>query len=178
VLTRALWLNGTVGSGKDTIGVAIAERLASRGEAVGFVATDALGALWPRSPDDPFNTRVVAQNLAAVAANFSAAGARSLVVAGVIKAHRELERFERAIGAPVALVRLIVPAAELERRLGLRHGEIDPTGLRWHLDRSPTLTAILDAAGLPMIDVPNGGHPDDTARAVIAAVGWDPPPSR
>ncbi len=172
MVIRALWLNGTVGSGKNTVGAAVAERLANGGEAVAFVATDALGALWPRPPDDPFNTGVVAKNLAAVAANFSTAGARSLIVAGVIKAHTELELFEQAIRAPVSLVRLIVPEPELKVRLRRRHGEIDPSGLRWHLDRAPTLTKILDASGLPMLDVANVGHPNDTASGVLAAAGW------
>ena len=173
VVSRALWLNGTVGSGKDTVGAAVADRLAMNGEVVGFVSTDALGALWPRPPDDPFNTAVVAKNLAAVAANYFAAGAQSLVVAGVIQGRTELELFERAVGAPITLVRLLVPAPELEVRLRQRHGEIDPTGLRWHLDRAPTLSAILDTSGLAMADVMNVGHPADVARAVLAAAEWE-----
>jgi adenylylsulfate kinase len=177
VVTRALWLNGTVGAGKTSVGAAVADRLAISGEAVAFVDTDALGDLSPRPPDDPFNTRLVAKNLAAVTANFSAAGARSLVVAGVIQAHSELELYARAIGAPVTLVRLLVPAPELVLRLRQRHGENDASGLRWHVDRAPTLAAILDASGLPMLDVTNAGDPDDTARAVIAAAGWEPPGS-
>ncbi|HJR25470.1 MAG TPA: AAA family ATPase [Acidimicrobiales bacterium] len=172
MIERVLWLNGTVGSGKSTIGALVAERLASRGVPTAFVSTDWLGDLGPRSPEDPFNATLVVDNLAAVAENFSAAGARDLVVAGVIKDQAELERFTHAVGATITLVRLVVPAAELEERLRGRHGELDPTGLRWHLDRAPVLTAILDAAALEMIEVSNSGNPADTAAAVVAAAGW------
>lgn len=175
MVIRALWLNGTVGAGKTTVGAVIAELLADRGEAVAFIDTDALGAAWPRSPDDPFNTRLVADNLAAVVANFAAAGVRSLVVAGVVQDRSDLERYQRAIGAPVTLVRLVVPAPEVEERLRRRHGEIDPGGLRWHVDRAPTLAALLDEAGLPMLEVSNIGQPDETAGAVLTAAGWDRP---
>lgn len=172
VIIRALWLNGTVGAGKTTVGAAIADCVAISGEAVAFVDTDALGAFLPRPPEDPFNTRLVEQNLAAVVANFSAAGARSLVIAGVIQTSNHLERYNRAICAPVTIVRLMVHESELDERLRRRHGEIDASGLRWHRDRAPTLTAILDASGLPMLEVANAGHPDDTARAVLAAARW------
>jgi adenylylsulfate kinase len=171
-MTRVLWLNGTVGAGKTTVGATIADLLASRGEAVAFVDIDALGAAWPRSPDDPFNTRLVADNLAAVVANFAAAGVRSLVVAGVIQDGRDLDRYQRAIGVAITLVRLVAQASEIEDRLRRRHGEVDPSGLRWHVDRAPTLAAILDDADLPMLDVRNIDHPDETALAVISSAGW------
>jgi hypothetical protein len=176
VVARVLWLNGTVGVGKTTVGTVVAGRLAASGETAAFVDTDALGDLAPRPVDDPFNTRLVARNLAAVAANFSEAGARSLVVAGVIEATDDLERYEQAVCARITLVRLVMPAPDIESRLRARHGDIDPGGLRWHLDRAPVLAAALDASSLPMIDVTNSGDPDTTARAVLAAVGWAPPP--
>jgi hypothetical protein len=47
-------------------------------------------------------------------------------------------------------------------------------GLRWHVDRAPTLAAILEASGPPMLDITNAGPPDDTAQTVIATVGWEP----
>jgi len=173
VALRVLWLNGTVGAGKTTIGATVAERLANKGEAVAFIDTDALGDLSPRPADDPFNTRLVAKNLSAVASNFADAGARTLIVAGVIQTEGDLELYERAVRAPITLVRLVVPPTELELRLHQRHGEIDPDGLRWHADRAPTLAAILDRSELRMLTVTNLGHPNDTARAVLAAAEWE-----
>jgi len=85
------------------------------------------------------------------------------------------DRYQQAIGAPVTLVRLVAQASEVEDRLRRRHGEVDPSGLRWHVDRAPTLAAILDDADLPMLDVSNIDHPDETARAVLTAAGWDRP---
>lgn len=47
---------------------------------------DWLRNTWPAPPDDPFNTALELENLAAVAANFRRAGVRFLVLAGVLDA--------------------------------------------------------------------------------------------
>ena len=40
---RAVWLNGTVGAGKTTVGQVLAEHVADAGDAVAFINTDDLG---------------------------------------------------------------------------------------------------------------------------------------
>ena len=172
MIVRALWLNGTVGVGKTTVAAAVAEQLARSCERVAFVDTDALSQLSPPHSDDPFNTRLIAKNLEAVTANFSDAGARTLVVAGVIETEGNLRLYESAVGAHMTLVRLVLPAPEIDVRLGRRHGELDPGGLRWHAERAAVLAANLDASGLRMVTVENLSHPEETARAVLAATGF------
>ena len=172
MIVRALWLNGTVGVGKTTVGAEVANQLATAGDPVAFVDIDALGDLSPRPPDDPFNTRLVAKNLEALTKNFSTAGARTLVVAGVIETEENLRLYESAVGAPITLIRLVVPLPQIQLRLRRRHGELDPGGLRWHSERAAVLAACLDVSGLPMIAVANSGHPEGTARAAIAAAGF------
>ena len=169
MIVRALWFNGTVGVGKTTVAAAVANQLAVAGDPVAFVDIDALGELSPSPPDDPFNTRLVAKNLEAVTRNFATAGARTLVVAGVIETQEHLELYESAVGAPITLSHLVVPLPEIELRLRRRHGEHDPGGLRWHSERAPVLAACLDASGLPMTPVANTGVPEGTARVAIAA---------
>ena len=169
---RAVWLNGTVGAGKTTVGEVLAEHLADVGEAVAFINTDDLGTSWPRPAEDPFNVTLVTKNLAAVANNYVAAGARTLVVAGVVQMNAQLERYANALGTAPRLVRLVVSQKQIERRLHGRHGELDDAGLRWHLARAPELDNILDESDLSTTVVENNRAPLATAKAVLAAIEW------
>jgi adenylylsulfate kinase len=84
VIERAALLSGTVGAGKTTVGEELAELLKDRGEAHAFIDLDGLSELWPAPEDDRFNGRLVLANLAAITRNFAAAGARTLVMSGVV----------------------------------------------------------------------------------------------
>jgi adenylylsulfate kinase len=172
MLVRAVWLNGTVGAGKTTVGEVLAEQLADAGEAVAFINTDDIGRSWPRPASDPFNNALATRNLASLASDYVAAGVRTIVVAGVIQTRDQLERFTVALGTAPALVRLVVSSEEVERRLARRHGEFDDAGLRWHVARAPELADILSRGDLPMTPVENSGSPLATAHAVLAAIGW------
>lgn len=172
MLVRSVWLNGTVGSGKTTIGEVLAEHLANTGEAVAFVNIDDLGTAWPRPADDPFNVAVVTQNLGALVSNYQAAGARTVVVAGVVQTQDQLDRYASVLGIAPQLVRLVAPPDEVERRLRVRHEVWDHAGLRWHLARAPELEDLLDDADLSMTVVENRGSPLETAQAVLSAIGW------
>jgi hypothetical protein len=172
MLVRAVWLNGTVGVGKTTVGHVLAEHLADAGEAVALINTDDLGTSWPRPPDDPFNVSLVTKNVGALANNYVAAGARTIVVAGVVQRTSQLEHFANALGTVPRLVRLVASATEIERRLRGRYGELDDSDLRWHLARAPELDDILDQSDLPMTVVQNDGPPLMTAKAVLAAIEW------
>src|SRR5947207_117269 len=155
VFDRAVWLNGTVGAGKTTVGEVLVEHLADAGDAVAFINTDDLGNSWPRPADDRFNVALVTQNLGALARNYAAAGARTMVVAGVVQTNPQLDAYAKAIGTVPLLVRLVVSPTTVERRLRIRHGDIDDSGLRWHLARAPELHRILDVSDLPLVIV---GH--------------------
>jgi hypothetical protein len=101
-----------------------------------------------------------------------AAGARTIVVAGVVQAGAGLRRYTAALGVAPRLVRLVVPPEEAERRLRSRHGELDAADLHWHLGRAPELDDILDKSDLPMAVVGNVGPPLATAMAVLTAIEW------
>lgn len=141
---HALLLNGTVGVGKTSVADAISEREA-RPHAV--VDLDEIRRFRPAAAGDPFNLELQLANVAALAANFGAAGAQLVVVAGVIESREDAERFRRAVGGHATFVRLTADAAVIERRLSARHAD-DPDGLAWHLARAAELTAILDFAGI------------------------------
>ena len=156
---RALLLTGTVGVGKTTTADAVGERLREQGVPHAVVDLDELCRCWPAPPADPFHTALELANLAAVAGTYRAAGAQRLVLAGVAESRDDRDRYERALGVPLDVVRLVGSAAVVEPRLRVRH-VADPEGLAWHLRRRGELDAVLDAA--------------DVADAVVAVDGLTP----
>lgn len=170
---RALFLNGTVGVGKSTTADAVAEALQARSIRHAVIDLDALRNGWPAPAGDRFNTTIELANLRSVAANFVAAGAQVLVLAGVLEDAAMLNHYRDALGdAALTVVRLSVSPEEGQRRLARRHDN-DPTGLAWHRNRFGELDAVLDAAGIPGPRVDTTGvAPADVARTVLTLVGF------
>ncbi|HVB43053.1 MAG TPA: hypothetical protein VNF47_10165 [Streptosporangiaceae bacterium] len=83
-LIPVLWLCGPAGVGKTTVGWEIYAQFAQAGVAVGYVDIDQLGNFYPDPAADPGRYRMQAGNLGAVVAAFQAAGARCVVVSGVV----------------------------------------------------------------------------------------------
>lgn len=170
-MAAALFLNGTVGSGKSATADAAGELLAERGIPHAVIDLDALRRVWPAPADDPFHTALELENLRAYAANAVDAGARVLVLAGVLEEAPMLQRYEDAVAGPVTLVRLLAEADETQRRLRARHAA-DPDGLAWHLARRGELEAVLDAAALPGATIRTDGRtPREVATEALAR--WD-----
>lgn len=112
------------------------------------------------------------RNLRSVTANYRAAGALRLVLAGVIEQRFHLPDYERAVDCTVRIVRLHADPNVLAGRLRDRHRD-DPDGLAWHLARAPELTAALDQAGVADAEVDTTGRPiPEVAADVLAAIGW------
>jgi adenylylsulfate kinase len=168
MLERALVVTGTVGVGKTTVAEQVAGLLAEAGEPHAWIDLDALSAAWPRPSDDRFNTRLTVENLACVATNMTAAGARSLVLSGVVHTREVLDLYERAIGVAITVVRLRSPPEVVEARLRRRYSDTDPESLKWHLDRAPELDVILDASPVAMHLVPSTSSVMEVARSVMA----------
>jgi adenylylsulfate kinase-like enzyme len=114
-----LWLCGPPGVGKTTVAWEIYERVGRAGSAPAFVDVDQLGMCYPAQTGDPDRHMLKARNVAALRANFSAAGARGLVVSGVVDAGRELDVGSLG-GPPIMVCRLRADRAELGVRLGRR----------------------------------------------------------
>jgi adenylylsulfate kinase-like enzyme len=79
-----LWLCGPPGVGKSTIGWEIYTQLIEAGIATGYVDIDQLGMCYPEPASDPGRYRMKARNLGVVVASYQAAGARCVVVSGVV----------------------------------------------------------------------------------------------
>jgi chloramphenicol 3-O-phosphotransferase len=171
-----VFLNGTVGVGKSTVADAIS---AIEPGPHAVVDLDQLRRLHPAPRADVFNHELELRNLLALAANYREAGARRFILAGVIEEPAEVPRYVEALAAEGMLVcRLVAEPAVVERRLRSRHAD-DPEGLEWHLHRAGELAGILEAAALDVVVVDTTvAAPQEVARRVREAAGWDDPPRR
>ena len=170
---RALFVNGTVGSGKTTTIEHIGDLLAEAQVPHALVDLDWLRTAWPAPVDDTFNTAIELTNLASVAANYAAVGCEALVLAGVIEDPAMTSRYAEAVGGALGVVRLDVDLDWLRARLTARH-DSDPAARDWHLRRVGELHAILDAARSreQVVRVAAGESPRQVAVRVLQAAGW------
>jgi deoxyadenosine/deoxycytidine kinase len=79
-----LIITGPVGVGKTTVALEVNELLRARGVLHAVVDLDSLAWVYPTPPGDPYNNGLAFRNLAAVWANYAAAGAQRLVLARVV----------------------------------------------------------------------------------------------
>lgn len=141
----ALLITGTVGAGKTSVADAVGELLTDTGVPHAVIDMDALRRAWPPPPGDRFNTAVLLRNLRSVASNYLDAGATWIVLAGVVEDADGRDRCAEVVGVPLAVCRLRVELSVVRQRLGRRHAG-EPEAMRWHLERSGELDAILDRA--------------------------------
>ncbi|MDJ1134438.1 hypothetical protein [Streptomyces iconiensis] len=164
---RALLLNGTVGVGKTSVAAAVGDLLADAGVPHAVIDFDALRQAWPAPPGDRFNHGLLLRNLRAVAANYWEADATRLVLAGVIETREEREQCADAVGAALTVCRLRAVPHVVSHRLTGRHAD-EPGTLRWHLDRSCELDAILERADIDDFTIDTSARSlTETAAAVL-----------
>lgn len=166
-----LLITGTVGAGKTTTAEAMGDRLGEQGVPHAVVDLDWLSRSWPTPADDPFNSALELENLAAVAVNFFRAGSSRLVLAGVVESQGMRSRYEQAVGLPVVVCRLQVDLERVRRRLARRHR---PGRERdWHLHRSGELDEVLRSAGIGDHIVQVDEHtPEQVAAMIASKIGW------
>lgn len=172
-MPTALLLIGTVGAGKTTTADAVGLLLEAASVPHAIIDLDEIRRMWPRSASDPFGSEIELRNVEAMSANYLAAGAHRLVLAGVCESWPDRRRYEAAVGVPLVVCRLHAQPAALTSRLRARHLD-EPAELAWHLTRAPELDAILDAADVADADVTTDARtPAEVATEVIRLIGWD-----
>ncbi|WP_220447409.1 hypothetical protein [Nonomuraea deserti] len=170
-MAEALLITGTVGVGKTSVADAVGDVLSGAGVPNAVIDVDWLRRAWPAPPGDPFNGALTLRNLRSVAANFLAAGAQRLVLAGVIESRADRAGYAEVLGVPLTVCRLHAALPEVRERLRARHTN-DPQSLAWHLDRAGELASILDAAQVEDYNVDAcAGSPEQVAALVVK--GWD-----
>jgi adenylylsulfate kinase len=167
--TRALLINGTVGSGKTSVADALGDLLADAGIPHAVLDMDWLRRSWPCPPDDPFNMAMALRNLAAVTRNYRAAGVRRLILAGVLENRAERDAYQEALGVGLTVCRLRVDLDVVRSRL-VRRG---PGDAAWFLRRAGELDRILDHAAVDdAVIEATTGTPRETAVSVRMAAHW------
>lgn len=164
---EALLLTGVYGTGKSTLAAHLADRLADAGVAVAAIDVDWLG--WYAAPtewDEHEDPRLSLEHLGLLAERYRAAGVERLVLAWTMPAGTR-ERVEAAVGVPLTVVRLDVPAATIRRRL-----EADPLASR--ADDLARALDRLERGDLPeadwAVDADRPVH--EVASTVLARLGW------
>lgn len=120
-----LLMCGPTGVGKSTVGWEVYVRLRGAGLTAAYLDLDQVGFCWPAPAADPGNHRVKARNLAAIWANFRAAGAQCLVAVGPVDDAEAASAYASVLpAATMTLCRLHAGPRELTRRI-MRRGQGD-----------------------------------------------------
>ncbi|MFC4145665.1 GNAT family N-acetyltransferase [Micromonospora mangrovi] len=171
---RAVLLTGVAGVGKSTVAEAVGQLLTEAGHVTAVVDTDLLAQFGPPRPLGPAGGRVYDElkcvNLAAVWANFRAAGARFVVAAAAMESVAQRHRYAESLaGCDLSVVRLIADSDTVRGRL--RQRDTGPK-LERHLaalaqpQPAPVGTAVED------FTITNDRTPAEVAADILARVGW------
>jgi adenylylsulfate kinase len=166
-----LVITGPVGVGKSTVAGAVSERLGDAKLPHALVDMDHLRWCSFAPADDPFNMRLGLRNLAAVWANYAAAGAERLVVVDIVEHADDIVKLGEAVrGAEIVVVRLRATVPALHQRL---EGREAGASLDWHRARAAELAAQMDRDHLEDILVDTEGKTVlEIAVQVLERVGW------
>lgn len=172
-----LIVTGPVGVGKTTVAAAVSDLLDRAAIPHAMVDADHLRWSYPSPPADPFRVALGLRNLAAVWANYRAAGADRLVLADVVETRDELTGYRAAVpGAAPIVVRLTAPLPTIERRLA---GRDAGDALAWHRRRAAELAAIMARNRVEDLLIETADRaPAEIAREALARAHWPGVPPR
>lgn len=171
VRTQVILITGPCGAGKTSTMWKLGEILAGRDIPHAVIDVDYVRNFHPAPDDDPFNSRLAMQNIAAMAENFRRAGARCLILAEVVE-HPGLARGygELIPGSDVHVVRLDVPMDLLMARLDARESAAT---IAWYRNRSRELQGIMEERRIGDLVIDVGERSiDDVAVEIAEAMGF------
>ncbi|MEU1784347.1 hypothetical protein ABZ553_00115 [Streptomyces sparsogenes] len=167
-----LWLCGPPGVGKTEVGWELFAQLRRAGVEAGYVDVDQLGICYPEPAADPGRHLLQARNVGAVLAGFRAAGARCVVVSGVVDPAHGVHA-GLIPGAALTVCRLRAGHDELTRRFLGRAGSTvalaDALRNAEAMDAGDIADGCVDTSGLSVAEVARrvreetGGWPALTA---------------
>ncbi|GAA2385488.1 hypothetical protein GCM10010420_04990 [Streptomyces glaucosporus] len=169
---EALLIAGRSGVGKSTVGWEVSALLRDAGTAHCLIEGDTLDQVHPAPPGDPHRSAITERNLAALWANYAALGHRRLIYTNTVSI-LEGGMFERTMGVPTRLVRILLTAGDATARARLAVRETG-SQLDAHIRRGALMARRLEEQAPPdTVRVPTDGRSvTDIAREVLAAAGW------
>jgi hypothetical protein len=171
-----LFLTGQPGAGKSAVAKEISDLFWRIHEPHAVIDLDELCRGILLTPTADFNRSLAVANLAAVWANFHAAGVRRLILARILESPDDIERFARAIpNAQITLCLLQAPQDTIRQRITER----EPGSSRaFLLSLTPRIGERIATLDLPGIRVENGARPvTEVAREILTRIGWPCPPA-
>ncbi|MGQ4389532.1 hypothetical protein [Streptomyces sp. SAS_270] len=174
---EVLLIGGRAGVGKTTVGWEVSALLRAVAVPHAIIEGDFMGQVHPAPEGDPHRAEITESNLTAVWANFVRRGYRRLIYTNTVSVLPEATgMFERAMGAEVGVVRVLLTASDAtarERLTGREFGselehewEGSLRKARLLEQRAPSGTVRVVTDGRPVVDI---------AREVLAATGWAGP---
>jgi gluconate kinase len=164
----AVLVTGVYGSGKSSVAAEMADVL--EGAGAPFAAIDLDWLCWANVDDahGAAGFRVMLRNLGAVIATYRAVRMRQFILAGSVDDAADVDEIRRAIGMPLAVVRLTAPLEVIERRL-----IADPTTGR-QADLEVARRAVAEGLGADLGDlvVDNDRSIRVVATEILAWLGW------
>ena len=133
-----------------------------------------MGQVHPAPARDPHRLKIVERNLTAVWANFAELDYRRLIYTNTLSVLPETTAmFERAMGADVRIIRVLLTASDItagERLAGRELGSELEQGLTASSRKARLLDAQVSADTVRVAT--DGRRVVDIAREVVAASGW------
>lgn len=165
-----------IGVGKTTITAEAARLLGEAKIPHASIDLARIGQCSPTPAEDPWNERLLHQNLACMWAHFAEAGAGRLLLCRVLETRSLLDHIRAAVpGADITVVRLRAPLNVLQARIRSREAGRDP---QWYLDTTAYLIDKLEQVGVEDHVVDNQGRlAPDVAAEVLHVAGWLQPPN-
>ena len=171
---EVLLIGGRAGVGKSTVGWEISDQLRVAEVPHALIEGDFMGQVHPAPEGDPRRAGITERNLTAVWGNYAALGYRRLVYTNTLSVLAETAGiFQRAMGADVRIVRVLLTATDEITERRLRGREIG-SELEREIAGSRRKARLLDDHAPPdTVRVPTDGRSViDIATEVLAATGW------
>ncbi|MEU1669299.1 AAA family ATPase [Streptomyces sparsogenes] len=177
---EVLLIGGRAGVGKTTVGWEVSALLRAAAVSHAVIDGDFMGQVHPAPEGDPDRSEVTESNLTAVWANFARRGYRRLIYTNTLSVLPETTgMFERAMGAGVRIVRVLLTASDATARERLVRRELG-SELEREIAGSARKARLLDqrAPAETVRVVTDGRAVVDIAREVVAVTGWAGPTGR
>jgi hypothetical protein len=165
---EAVLVTGVFGVGKSSVAAEMADLLEERGVAYAALDLDWLAWFDTGSGNRATEHRMMLTNLAAVVANYLAAGVRFFILARSIRNRSELDSLKAELPMPLRVVRLDLPVEEIEQRLA---SEVT-SGRQADLHNAAAWIAASHGQGVEDLTVPNNRAIRDVALEILDWLAW------